>query len=95
MRVGTLVCCGLNLCIGLGLLAGCSTVNYQGSEPSARTFSECPGVRDYYVGMNFNFSMDRPTEYRHVASADASGLFSDPVAAPQAAISSAPAAEGN
>lgn len=95
MRVATLVCCGLGLCVGLGSITGCSTARYQGNSPSARTFSESPGMRDYYVGMNFNFSVDRPTEYHPKTASDNGAMSAGPGGPTSAQTSDAPVAAAN
>ena len=46
-------------------LTGCQTVAYRGASPSARTLTESPHeFKDFYLGMNFAFSLDRPIDYR-------------------------------
>jgi hypothetical protein len=59
--------------VGLAAIAGCETSNYRGVSPTARDFDAPRGTRDYYVGMNFKFSVDRATEYRPAPS---SGIVS-------------------
>jgi hypothetical protein len=44
-------------------LGGCARTNYQGLEPSARTFHEDANPRDYYVGMNLQFSVDQESPH--------------------------------
>ena len=51
----------LSACLLLG--TGCSTIEYQGTSPSARTFRDDPGLNDYYYGLDFTFALDRPTDY--------------------------------
>ena len=80
MRMRITIGYGLSLLAAMGWTAGCSTANYNGYSPSARTFSENPGMRDYYVGMNLNFSVDRPTEYHRAAPADTGTTPAAPVA---------------
>lgn len=46
---------------------GCSTLDYKGAAPSARTLREDPATTDYYYGLNFTFALDRPSDY-HPAS---------------------------
>ena len=56
--------------------AGCSTASYRGATPSMRSFNEVPREpRDVYVGMNWNFSLDRQNAYHAMpyASTGASG----------------------
>ncbi len=49
---------------------GCSTADYRGANPSMRSFVEMPRQpRDVYLGMNWTFSLDRPTQYHAYASA--------------------------
>ena len=57
----------LTLATLFGTLAGCATGHYQGLEPSARTFHEDANARDYYVGMDLNFSVDQDSP--HLAAA--------------------------
>ena len=48
---------------------GCSTADYRGATPSVRSFVEVPRQpRDVYVGMDWRFSLDRPSEYHTFAS---------------------------
>jgi hypothetical protein len=50
------------------MLGGCQTAEYHGASPSARYFNESPRqVREFYLGFNFNFSLDRPDDYHHGA----------------------------
>jgi len=95
MRAATLVWCGLGLCVGLGSITGCSTAKYHDSSMSARTFTENPGMRDYYVGMNFNFSVDRPTEYHPVTASDRGALSAMPGIPARGQTSDAPVAAVN
>jgi hypothetical protein len=49
--------------VALAALAGCESAAYRGASPTARNFDAPRGMRDYYVGMNLKFSVDRATEY--------------------------------
>jgi hypothetical protein len=52
---------------GAGVV-GCQTAEYHGATPSARYFNESPRqVREFYLGFNFNFSLDRPDDYHRSA----------------------------
>ena len=42
---------------------GCARTTYHGMEPTARTFHEDANARDFYVGMNLNFSVDQDTPH--------------------------------
>jgi hypothetical protein len=56
------------LITAIAALAGCQTAEYHGASPSARYFNESPRqVREFYLGFNFNFSLDRPDDYHHGA----------------------------
>jgi hypothetical protein len=50
------------LLIGLSsIFMGCSTTQYQGLEPSARTFhGDDAGPKDFYIGADLNFAVDTP-----------------------------------
>ena len=52
----------ISLLVGAcAMFTGCATTQYQGLEPSARTFrGEEAGPKDYYIGMDFNFAVDTP-----------------------------------
>lgn len=54
--------CRFALLIGLStMLIGCSATQYQGLEPSARTFhGDDAGPKDFYIGADFNFAVDTP-----------------------------------
>ena len=53
------------LAVGAATTGGCATAEYRGASPSARTMTDSPrDLRDYYVGMNFQFALDRPGDYR-------------------------------
>ena len=95
MRMRITIGFGLSLLAGMGSVAGCSTASYNGYSPSARTFSESPGMRDYYVGMNLNFSVDRQTEYHRAASADTGTALAVPASPLPAQTSAAPVAAVN
>ena len=54
---------------GVGGL-GCRTAEYHGAIPSARSLTESPHeIRDFYLGMNFKWSLDRPDGYHRTSSA--------------------------
>jgi hypothetical protein len=56
------------LITAIAALAGCQTAEYHGASPSARYFNESPRqVREFYLGFNFNFSLDRPDDYHRDA----------------------------
>ena len=84
-----------SLALSASLLAGCSTANYRGASPSARTLSESPAIKDYYVGMNLNFSLDQPEKYHHTPSGDTSTavVSGEPAARAQATTSVDPKAD--
>jgi hypothetical protein len=44
---------------GLVGAVGCTSTQYRGAEPSARTFHEDPNPSDYYVGMDLLFTVDQ------------------------------------
>lgn len=88
MRVGTIALCSMVL--SAGSLAGCETARYRGASPSARTFSESPELKDYYLGMNFNFSLERPERYHHSATPDAVAALTLPQTPAQVQTSIAP-----
>ena len=48
----------------LTLAGGCATFKYEGYAPSYRTMSDHAEAKDYYVGLNFKYAVDKPTEYR-------------------------------
>jgi hypothetical protein len=54
--------CRFALLIGLStILMGCATTQYQGLEPSARTFhGDDAGPQDYYIGADLDFVVDTP-----------------------------------
>jgi hypothetical protein len=91
MRVGTIAWCSLVL--SAGLLAGCETARYRGASPSARTFSESPDMKDYYVGMNFNFSLERPEQYHRTAVPEMASAMAAPEPPVQVQTSIAPDAD--
>ena len=63
MRCGFVVLSLAILSAGLIGVGGCSTATYLGASPSARYFNETPAIKDYYLGMNFQFAIDRLSEY--------------------------------
>ena len=42
---------------------GCARTTYHSMEPTARTFHEDANARDFYLGMNLNFSVDQDTPH--------------------------------
>ena len=52
------------LLVGLIVSAGCQTAAYRGAFASARSMKEDPRqLGDFYLGMNFRWSIDRPNDY--------------------------------
>jgi len=43
-------------------VAGCDALQYRGMEPSVRSFSEDPELRQYYVGVNLGFNVIDPKD---------------------------------
>ena len=65
-KIWLVICGGLGAALAGG---GCQTARYHGASPSARYFNECPRqVHEFYVGMNFNWSLEQPGAYHHAAS---------------------------
>jgi hypothetical protein len=56
------------LVTAIAAITGCQTAEYHGALPSARYFNESPRqVRDFYLGFDFNFALDRPDDYHRSA----------------------------
>ena len=90
-RVGGIALSAMGVVWVLVMGGGCNTAGYRGASPSARTLSESPReIRDYYVGMNFNFSLDRSSDYRYGVSPDNAAVPVEPTEPPQAQTSVAP-----
>ena len=44
----------------LALIAGCQNAKYAGYEPTSRSFYEDPDMKQSYIGVDFNFTLDNP-----------------------------------
>ena len=42
------------------LLAGCQTLQYRGTSPNVRSFSEDPSMAQYYIGFDLEFAVTDP-----------------------------------
>jgi hypothetical protein len=62
----------VGVCAILAIGGGCSSTppRYQGASPSLRSVSGAQDTKTSYVGMNFKFAVDRPTEYHRPANSD-------------------------
>jgi hypothetical protein len=43
-------------------VAGCESIQYRGTSANVRTFSEEPRFRQYYIGMDFEFTLADPPD---------------------------------
>ena len=71
MGISKLIIGLLTICAG-----GCSTARYESYSPSYRTTSDRAEAKNAYVGLNFKYAVDRPSEYH-----GASGTAAEPVVA--------------
>jgi hypothetical protein len=44
----------------LVLLAGCQSLQYRGTSPNVRSFSEDPNMAQYYIGFDLEFAVTDP-----------------------------------
>ena len=58
MRVFTII----TLLVTSLMVTGCSEqAEYKGSSPSIRSTKDQAGLRDYYVGLDYKWALDRPS----------------------------------